>query len=188
MSDTSRDPADLHPLLRERWSWMEEEWKRAYPDAPKPFLTATYRGPDDQGKALREGKSKAPFGYSLHNFKPAYAFDVAFLGDDGKADWSFPLFERMGFMGERAGLEWGGRWPNLVDGPHFQLPMTVAMAKAGEVPEMPELLGRDTRRKIVVMREGRVITAVDMQEDDDLVVRYSQSRKRVYVDVRKEGS
>lgn len=188
MSDTSRDPADLHPLLRERWAWMAEEWGKLYPGGHKPFLTATFRGPIDQGIALRNGSSKAPFGFSLHNFKPAYAFDVAFLGTDGKADWSFPLFERMGFIGEKTGLEWGGRWPNLVDGPHFQLPMTISMAKEGRVPEMPELLGRDTRRKIVLMREGRMLNVVDMEEDDDVVVRYSQSRRRVYVDVRKEGS
>lgn len=186
--DTSRDPAHLHPLLRERWEWMAQEWPKRHPTLPKPFLTATYRGPVDQGKALSEGKSRTPFGQSLHNFKPAYAFDVAFPGiGRGALDWSPHLFQKWGELGEKVGLEWGGRWPELVDGPHLQLPMTVDMARKGEVPALPELEGPDTRRKVVFMRDGRTLVAIAMQDDDDVVVRYSEKRNRTYVDVRKEG-
>lgn len=188
MSDTSRDPKDMHPALRERWEWMESEWLKLYPDLPKPFITATYRGPQDQAKALREGRSRTPFGFSLHNFMPSYAFDIAFKKDDGTLDWSFTPFEKMGLLGEKVGLEWGGRWPNLVDGPHFQLPMDIADAKKRQVPELPPILGRDERRKIVVMRDGHMLTVVPVGDEDDVVVRYSQSRKRIYVDVRKEGA
>jgi len=56
-------------------------------------------------------------GYSWHNF--ALAFDIGvFHGteylDDGHE------YDAVGAIGERLGLEWGGRWSAIVDKPHFQ--------------------------------------------------------------------
>ena len=191
MLDTSRDPNDLHPALRERWEYMQRRWQESYGDFPKPFLTATYRGPLDQAKAKREGKSLHHFGQSLHNFKPAYAFDIAFLGEHGGLDWGFHLFEKLAAFGDEVQLEWGGRWPQLVDGPHFQLPMTRADAKANRLPILkslgePAVPVGDTWR-LVVMSAGVVREVMEFPEADDVVVRYSPGRKRVYLDVKREG-
>jgi peptidoglycan L-alanyl-D-glutamate endopeptidase CwlK len=187
MGDTSRDPADLHPLLRERYEYMMARWADEYPMYPKPFLTATYRGPIDQRKAKTEGKSKVDFGFSLHNFKPAYAFDLAFLHAQGHADWSFHLFEKMARFGEEVGLEWGGRWPGLVDGPHFQLPMTPEQVKRGDMVMLPPIPESSGPWKIVVLVDGVVKWTWDAKESQDVVVRYSADRKRIYLDVKKEG-
>ena len=162
---TSRDPNKLHAALRLRWEWMRDEWQRRYPDAPQPFLTCTYRSPDEQTRLVNEGKSRALPGQSLHNYEPAYAFDVAFRVGSGLT-WEFHWFEKWGELAESIGLEWGGRWKHLVDGPHVQMPMTWQDAKAGKVPSLPHLpteLKRVTR--VIIKGDFDVI-----RDDGDLIV------------------
>jgi peptidoglycan L-alanyl-D-glutamate endopeptidase CwlK len=137
----SRDSRDLHPDLRKRWDWMFREWRHRYPDAPKPILTCTYRSPTEQAELVRQGRSKAGPGQSLHNFTPALAFDVAFI-ERRETTWDFHWFEKWGELAEEIGLEWGGRWKHLVDGPHVQYPITWQQARDGEIPELPPLPDR----------------------------------------------
>lgn len=57
-------------------------------------------------------------GYSNHNF--GIAFDIGlFKGSDYLED--SPLYADLGKIGERIGLEWGGRWKTFKDEPHYQL-------------------------------------------------------------------
>lgn len=135
----SRDPKDLHPELRERWEWMQEEWVRRYPDGPQPFLTCTYRPASEQQALKDEGKSMAGPMESLHNYYPALAFDVAMRKQNNGISWDFPLYQKWGELAEEIGLEWGGRWPNLVDGPHVQWPTTWKVAQTGVLPELDPL-------------------------------------------------
>ena len=174
---------------------MQAMWKKKYPQLPTPFLTATYRGPVDQDEAYKSGRSRAKFGESLHNYKPAYAFDIAFLGADGYADWSFHLFEKMAEFGDAVGLEWGGRWPYLVDGPHFQLPVTVSMIKQKIEPHLkpiPSLASKPPMPTdgwlVVVMNGGKQVATMSIGDADDVVVRYSPTKKRIYLDAKKEES
>lgn len=123
---------------------MKREWERRYPDAPRPFLTCTYRPASEQQALVDAGVSKAKPMQSLHNFVPALAFDVAFDPDpsDGVGNdvtWAFRWFERWGELAEEIGLEWGGRWRTLVDGPHVQWPVRWQAAKAGHLPPLRPL-------------------------------------------------
>lgn len=187
MSDTSRDPALLQPQLQVAWKHGKAAWANRHPDLPQPILTATYRGPRDQERAFRTGKSKAKFGQSLHNFKPAYAFDVAFLDSEGRADWSFHLFEKMAAILEPLGLEWGGRWPGLVDGPHFQLPMTVDDARYGRIPTLNLPEESSEPWVLVVMRNGDVEYKTLIGDGEHVAKRVDPARRRVYVDVRGDS-
>jgi len=170
---------------------MFEAWDILYPDLPRPFLTATFRGPVDQEKAFDEGRSRAKFGESLHNFRPALAFDVAFKNERGGLDWSFDLFEKMAVLGDQVGLEWGGRWQGLVDGPHFQVPVKASEVAKGvgipKLPSHPSLPGQDGWR-LVIMRDGAPLKIIEMLEAEDVVMRYSAEKRRVYVDLRKEST
>ncbi|MEM7737907.1 MAG: M15 family metallopeptidase [Deinococcota bacterium] len=140
----SRDPNLMHPLLQERFRWMLLEWKRRYPKGPMPFITCTYRSNEQQAIEKAEGDSNAGPGQSLHNYSPCFAVDVGM--DDEPADgvgndvtWVFKYYQKWGELAEEAGLEWGGRWPGLGDGPHIQLPMTWRDAKAGRLPVMKDI-------------------------------------------------
>jgi peptidoglycan L-alanyl-D-glutamate endopeptidase CwlK len=64
----------------------------------------------------------------MHNFrfngKPAsLAVDIVPLVN-GKPIWSAtaPVWQKVGKLGEAAGLEWAGRWKRFREFPHFQHP------------------------------------------------------------------
>lgn len=82
----------------------------------------------DQGrKTPGEIVTHSPPGYSWHNF--GRAFDVAQVGADPyPSDEAF--WEKVGDIGEMAGLTWGGRWKHP-DRPHFEDHggMTLALAR-----------------------------------------------------------
>jgi peptidoglycan L-alanyl-D-glutamate endopeptidase CwlK len=81
-------------------------------------------------------------GYSWHNF--GRAFDVAEqgptpfdLGFPGPQD-DDPLWEKIGLIGESAGLEWGGRWKHA-DRPHFEHHGGLTLAQARARHDQPNL-------------------------------------------------
>lgn len=83
-----------------------------------------FRGRQEQEKAFNNGTSKAKFGQSKHNLKPAMAVDVVPL----PLDWEdIPAFERLGEkIMEKARelnikIKWGRDFTNLKDYPHFEL-------------------------------------------------------------------
>lgn len=162
----SRDPHDLHPDLRERWEWMKREWTDRHSDAPRPFLTCTYRPPSEQEALVAEGRSNAAPGRSLHNFEPALAFDVAFHKPEGGVTWEFHWFEMWGELAEEAGLQWGGRWANLVDGPHVQWPTTWRAARAGKLPPLPPLPGENPLLQVSTLHIMRADGTQDVVELD----------------------
>lgn len=89
-------------------------------------MTNGYRSFEEQERLYAQGRStpgpivtNARGGQSYHQY--GVAFDVAFLVN-GKLSWDNSLpWQRLGKWGEFIGLEWGGRWVELIDRPHFQL-------------------------------------------------------------------
>lgn len=91
------------------------------------IVTHTYRSYEEQAMLYAQGREApgkvvtwAPPGYSWHNFRRA--FDVAiksWIGDSTRNDLYDGPWEFIGNMGEKCGLEWGGRWKKP-DRPHFQ--------------------------------------------------------------------
>ena len=75
-------------------------------------------------------------GQSNHNFGVAWDIGI-FL--NGAYQPASPLYSKVGAIGKRMGLEWGGDWPSFPDEPHFQvvpeedLQKIAANFEAGEV-------------------------------------------------------
>lgn len=211
----SRNADDLHPKLKEAWEYLRRHFMATYPDAPEPRLSCTFRGEAEQMAAYnaRPRKSNARWLESLHNFKPAYAFDVYFNDDNGtpvdksddSADWDFINFRRFGALAKEIGLVWGGDWPDLVDGPHLQFDMTAKQAALGVVPDdaLPKLpavtytpvktLGTPGGWRVVSMidRQVQQVFEISQIENDtlgtrDVVIRISPSNRRVTIDARGE--
>lgn len=134
----SRSIADLHPTLAYAFGRAEAEWQHRYPDAPTPFLTATYRSNAEQDDTYASGRTKpglkltnAKGGQSPHNYQPALAFDVAFKDKAGKLDYSTLLFQRFAaLIALVPGITWGGTFQSLPDRPHFELTNWRTLAKA----------------------------------------------------------
>lgn len=92
-----------------------------------------YRNKKDQDQAFKEGKSRARFGASPHNFAPAYAVDIMPYPEAFKA--TVARWEEMTNVivrvADRLGIKikLGRDFPGLVDRPHFELAGWREMAK-----------------------------------------------------------
>ena len=86
-------------------------------------VTEGLRSEARQRELVRSGASQTLRSRHL----TGHAVDLA-AWVDGGIRWDWPLYERLseamlGAAGDLGvGLEWGGHWQSLKDGPHFQLP------------------------------------------------------------------
>lgn len=87
-------------------------------------IICSVRGELEQNRLYKIGKTRASFGKSPHNFRPALAVDIA----PWPIDWdNIRAFELMGKVILRCALEenvlinWGKYFKGLVDYPHFEL-------------------------------------------------------------------
>ena len=144
---SSRDPKDLHPELAKRWQLAKDAYTATQkPGDPQVFLTQTYRNDADQAADYAKGRTKpgkvvtnAKPGQSLHNYLPAYAFDIAFKKGT-TLFWDDKYFKDFAQIAKRYGLEWGGDWASFKDNPHFQPPgYGWKMAKAKVEPTFPPI-------------------------------------------------
>lgn len=106
----------VHPALV---GVMEEAIRRSPVDF---MITEGLRSPDRQAALVRAGASRTFKSRHL----TGHAVDVAALLD-GKVRWDWPLYARIALAVKAAAHErgvaivWGGDWPTLRDGPHFEL-------------------------------------------------------------------
>jgi len=86
------------------------------------MVTEGLRTPVRQAALVRAGASRTLKSRHL----TGHAVDVAALLD-GQVRWDWPLYPRIAGAFKAAALElkvpiiWGGDWPRLRDGPHFEL-------------------------------------------------------------------
>lgn len=104
-----------------------------------------YRGKEEQEKAYKDGKSRAHFGQSPHNFNPSYAIDVC----PYPIDWyNLNRFADLAYVvklkARELGIEvlWGGDWSSLKDYPHWEIKswQTERIKKEEEIEEQKETL------------------------------------------------
>jgi len=104
------------------------------------LITSTYRDNESQEALYEQGRTRpgkvvtnAKSGESWHNYR--CAIDIVPLVN-GKPNWdgSDPIWEKIGELGEQAGLEWAGRWRTFKELAHFQYTggLTLADLKAGK--------------------------------------------------------
>ena len=125
----SRKLSDLAPDV---WSLAERFLDGAADAGIEVLITCTYRSGIEQAELYAMGRTakgkivtNAKAGESLHNimlngWPGARAFDAVPIVL-GKPMWDaeHPHWEKLGIIGERVGLQWGGRW-RKPDRPHFE--------------------------------------------------------------------
>lgn len=112
----------LKPRVRQLAEKLLVECKKAKLDI---VITQTLRTLAEQDRLYAQGRTSkgmivtnARGGDSLHNYGVAFDFCPVIKG---RAVWSnLGLFNQVGKLGKRLGLEWGGDWPKFPDRPHFQ--------------------------------------------------------------------
>lgn len=130
----ARDVAQLHPKLQELIKKLIKECEK---QGLKISIGECVRTVKEQNDLYAQGRTKAGkivtnakgSSYSsMHQWGVAFDFflDMDIDGDGKKSDDAFNnstrVFDRVGAIGKKLGLEWGGDWKSPVDKPHFQLP------------------------------------------------------------------
>jgi peptidoglycan L-alanyl-D-glutamate endopeptidase CwlK len=142
----TRDPNDLHPIVREKANRLRAACKVLGFDI---FFPQVLRSPEEQAAMYAQGRTEP--GKIITHAEPweswhqphiyveaesrycCLAFDIAFRPIDDPdtelredlygATWDGP-WELVGLMGEKLGLVWGGRWRGAKkDRPHFEDPL-----------------------------------------------------------------
>jgi peptidoglycan L-alanyl-D-glutamate endopeptidase CwlK len=125
----SRKIEDCVDVLQVAWSDASKAFAQLHPDLPQPFLSCTYRTPQEQLDLYAQGRTKAGAIVTRikkggkHNSYPSQAFDIAFKTKDGQLDWSPKLFKAFAdiITKQHPLVEWGGNWRSFKDLPHFQV-------------------------------------------------------------------
>lgn len=107
----------IHPDLR-------RVMDRALQDSPIDFIVIEgLRTRKRQQELVSSGASKTMNSRHL----TGHAVDLLPIGDNGKAEFAWPLYERLApavkqaAKDEGVSIVWGGDWKSFRDGPHFEL-------------------------------------------------------------------
>ena len=120
----SRLISDLHPVLANAYYLACKEYRAKYPEYPQPFITCTHRSNEEQEVLFKQipPVTRARAGGSPHNYKPSFAFDIAFITVANKLTWDKIYFQKFAdiIMALEVRIEWGGLW-KFRDLPHFEI-------------------------------------------------------------------
>lgn len=135
------DIKNLHPKLQELSQKMIQKCKEKGIDI---IITQGYRTKTYQDQLYAQGRTKpgkivtnCRGGESPHCY--GLAFDICII-EKGKCDWSVKnnKWYLVGVIGEKLGLEWGGRWTKFIDLPHYQymFGLTIKDLQKGKKPPL----------------------------------------------------
>lgn len=121
-----RDIKFLHPMMQVKASKLVAACAE---QGIKIIICQTLRSREEQNALFSIGRRGRPeekkvtnvsYPNSMHCW--GLAFDIAILVN-GKVNYNrLDLFDKVGAIGEKLGLTWGGSWKNFVDRPHFEMP------------------------------------------------------------------
>lgn len=149
---SSRDLNLIDPELRRRVHLIDLEWRRTLEPIHhrRLFISEGWRSKERQEQLWEQGRTTpgpqrtwAKPGQSLHEY--GLAIDWAFADPvAGGCDWSEDLFEALGPVIRKYGMDWGGDWGTYPKGrrdrPHCEAPgITWKQARDGIEPDWPPL-------------------------------------------------
>jgi peptidoglycan L-alanyl-D-glutamate endopeptidase CwlK len=130
INDRINDLSVLHPTFRNKVVMLLYEAKKAGIELE---VVETYRHPDRQDMLRRKGRSMLHGGRSKHQHY--LAVDVVpvkygwFLWHDKE------LWAKIGKIGKKQGLIWGGDWKRFRDYPHFEYPIHLDSLHTLTIPD-----------------------------------------------------
>lgn len=138
MISQCNDLNELHPKVRELALKLLEESKKAGLNIK---IGETYRTKERQDYLYAQGRTrpgsivtnaKGSSMSSYHQWR--LAFDI--FNNVRGAEYDTYVLKKAGEIGEKLGLEWGGRWNGFADTPHFQYTfgLTIKDLNCGKKP------------------------------------------------------
>lgn len=119
------------------------------------IITQGLRTIKEQNELYEQGRTKpgkivtnARGGYSYHNYGLAFDFCVCdIVGGKLVPNWFVDKrWKRVGELGKKLGLEWGGSWTSFKDYPHFQLTFGLSLSQLRNGVKPP--VAKDTKKKL----------------------------------------
>jgi len=133
----TRDLDQLYPTVKAKClALIAECAKQKLPIT----ITQTYRSTAYQQSLYNEGRStkgeivtNAKPGTSMHEYRVAFDFCMSEVGHT----WDVTMMDKVGEIGEKLGLTWGGHFKTITDRPHMQYQgkLTESQIKLGKIPE-----------------------------------------------------
>lgn len=120
-----RDTKQLHPDLQVIIEKLKLECSK---QGLKIGISECLRTKQEQDNLYAKGRtdksSKIVTNVKYPNSMHCWGVAFDFYRNDGKGAYnnSDKFFEKVGAIGKKLGLEWGGNWKSIKDLPHFQLP------------------------------------------------------------------
>lgn len=138
MVEVCKDLNELHPKVKELAQKLLEECKR---QGLNIIVGETYRSVERQDYLYAQGRTrpgnivtnaKGSSMSSYHQWR--LAFDI-FQNVRG-AEYDKVILAKVGAIGQKLGLEWGGSWSSFADIPHFQYTfgLSIKDLKSGKKP------------------------------------------------------
>ena len=153
----SRDITLLHPEVQAIIPKFLEECKNR---GLIVKTTDTVRTKQEQNDLYAQGRTEpgnivtwAEYPYSNHNW--GMAFDICRNDGKGAYNDSDGWFKKVGAVGVKLGLEWGGNWKGTPDKPHFELTKygdTNTLAKKYGTPENFKKTWKEVEKYMFVER------------------------------------
>ncbi len=111
------DLQSLHPYFRDK---VLELIRQCRAKGIEVAIVETYRTPTKQNEYKSMGRryTRTRGGYSNHQY--GLAIDIVPVIDSVPQWHNIKLWKKIGPIGERLGLRWGGRWRQLFDPGHFE--------------------------------------------------------------------
>lgn len=128
-----RDFHRLHPAFRNKIIQLVIDAKKHDIDI---VVSETYRTPERQNKYLKRGLTKLKGGKSKHQF--GLAIDIIPVVNGVSQHNNHDVLKKVGVLGEKLGLRWGGRWKRLYNPVHFEWECKISDLENGWEPEIPD--------------------------------------------------
>lgn len=175
MIEMTRDLNELHPKVKELAIKLLEECKK---QGMNIGISETYRSVERQDYLYAQGRTRpgAIVTYTRGSQRQSYhqwrlAFDV--YNNVRGAEYDSNILKRVGAIGMKLGLEWGGSWSGFYDTPHFQYTfgLSIKELNAGKRPPQDEESKQDNtqleevdeyKKAIEYFLEQKIINSVQM--------------------------
>lgn len=121
----------LHPAFRNKVILLIHECKKQGIDLK---VIETYRSNKRQNRVKRRGSSMLAGGYSKHQY--FLAVDIVPIDKKGNIIWhNRKLWKKIGQIGKKQGLIWGGDWKRFRDDNHFEYDCSLDEVNKIAVPD-----------------------------------------------------
>lgn len=155
-----RDLNELHPKVKELAEQLIAECKK---QGLNVLITETYRSVERQDALYAQGRTtpgiivtnaRGSDMSSYHQWRLAFDFCQNIRGKE----YDTTFMNKVGAIGTKLGLEWGGSWTTFKDTPHFQYTygLTIKQLKAGA--KIPSYTPNSTSSVTNSVTNGKTIT------------------------------